>query len=136
MLTGSIQTCQSKDWKFAHSLECSIFQKLKPMVLPNNARALLRMVLRTGRSKYSTQELGIFSNLETHIREIQESQAQLDRVTLTARAIKDYSATDMSEESISGYAARVRIRPKLFHAISGVRPRLTPVCSWISILSI
>lgn len=94
------------------------------MVLPNNARAILRMVLRTGRDKYSTQELGIFSNLETHIREIQESQAQLDRVTLTARAVKDYSATDMSEESISAYAARVRTRPKLFHAISWVHPRL------------
>ncbi|KAJ5105569.1 hypothetical protein NUU61_002916 [Penicillium alfredii] len=101
------RACQSKDWKFAHSLECPIFQKVKPMVLPNNARAILRMVLRTGRNKYSTQELDVFSGLETHMQQIEQSQAQLDRVTLTARAIKNYSETDMNEVSIAEYAAKL-----------------------------
>lgn len=65
------------------------------------------MVLRTDRGKYSSQELSIFSNLETHIEEIQSIQAQTDRITLTAKAVKDYSKTDMTEEAIAGYAARV-----------------------------
>ncbi|KAJ5176124.1 uncharacterized protein N7482_002001 [Penicillium canariense] len=101
------RTCQSKDWKFAHSLECSIFQRLKPQVLPNNARALLRMVLRTSKGKYTTQELGIFTNLETHIQEIQEVQAHLDRINLTSKAVKNYSETDMTQEAIMAYAARL-----------------------------
>lgn len=104
-----LQACQSKDWKFAHSLECSIFQKLKPMVLPNNARALLRMVLRTSRNKYSSEELEVFSNLETHIHDIEQIQAQLDRVTLTAKAVKNYSEAEMSAETMTAYAAKVRL---------------------------
>ncbi|KAJ5242916.1 uncharacterized protein N7469_001243 [Penicillium citrinum] len=103
------RTCQSKDWKFAHSGECSIYQKVKPNVLPNNARAVLRMVVRTGRGKYSSQELETFSNLETHIKEIQELQANLDRVIMTSRAIKNYSESDMTEEAIMTYAAKLEL---------------------------
>lgn len=80
---------------------------MKPNVLPNNARAVLRMVVRTGRGKYSSQELETFSNLETHIKEIQELQANLDRVIMTSRAIKNYSESDMTEEAIMTYAAKV-----------------------------
>jgi SET and MYND domain-containing protein len=90
-------------------MECPIYQKLQPMVLPNNARALLRMVLRTGRGKYSIQELEIFNNLETHMGQIQEIQAQLDRVNLTAKAVKEYSQSDMTHDDIAAYAARVSI---------------------------
>lgn len=90
-------------------MECKIFQKLQPQILPNNARALLRMVLRTGKGKYSPQELAIFSNLETHIAEIQKNQTQMERVALTSKAVKNYSETDMTEEAIAAYAARVCI---------------------------
>ncbi|KAJ5347130.1 zinc finger protein [Penicillium brevicompactum] len=101
------RTCQSKDWKFAHSLECPIFKNLKPMVLPNNARALLRMVLRSARNKYDAEEFKVFEGLETHINEISESQGQLDRITLTARAVKNYSGTDIDEGTVSSYAAKL-----------------------------
>lgn len=79
------------------------------MVLPNNARALLRVVLRTGRSKYTSEELEIFANLESHLHEIQQQQAHLDRIYLTGRAVKNYSETDMKEETITAYAAKVGI---------------------------
>lgn len=77
------------------------------MVLPNNARALLRMVLRTGRNKYSSEELAVFANLETHINDIEQVQAQLDRITLTAKAVSDYSKSEMNAEAMTGYAAKV-----------------------------
>ena len=77
------------------------------MVLPNNARALLRVVLRTARSKYDAEEIKIFDGLETHINEISESQGQLDRINLTARAVKNYSGTDVDEGTIASYAAKV-----------------------------
>ncbi|CAG8890936.1 unnamed protein product [Penicillium egyptiacum] len=101
------RVCQSKDWKFAHSLECPIFKNVKPMVLPNNARALLRVVLRTARKKYDSEESKVFDGLETHINDISESQGQLDRINLTARAVKNYSGTDMDEGTVASYAAKL-----------------------------
>ncbi|KKK12381.1 hypothetical protein P175DRAFT_0467687 [Aspergillus ochraceoroseus IBT 24754] len=102
------RTCQAKDWKSGHSLECSIFQKLTPRVLPNNARAVLRMVLRSGRKKYTSQESDLFVQLETHIREIRdENPAQWERIALSSKAVKAYSGTDMEEETISAFGAKL-----------------------------
>ncbi|KAJ5915977.1 hypothetical protein N7454_010884 [Penicillium verhagenii] len=103
------RTCQSKDWKFAHSMECKVFQKVQPQILPNNARALLRIVLRTGKGKYSPQEMDVFFNLETHVAEIQKNQEHIDRVTLTSKAVKNYSETEMTEEDLSAYATRLEL---------------------------
>ena len=83
------------------------------MVLPNNARAILRIVLRTDRGKYSSQEMDVLSQLETHMAEIQQVQAQLDRVTLTAKAVKEYSKTEMTVEAISAFAAKVCHNPSI-----------------------
>lgn len=77
------------------------------MVLPNNARALLRVVLRNARNKYDSEEIKVFDGLETHINEISESQGQLDRITLTARAVRNYSGVDIDEGTVSSYAAKV-----------------------------
>ena len=86
------------------------------MVLPNNARALLRMVLRSARNKYDAEEFKVFEGLETHINEISESQGQLDRITLTARAVKNYSGTDIDEGTVSSYAAKVSFIKPFNHA--------------------
>lgn len=75
------------------------------------------MVLRTGRGKYSPRELEIFNGLETHMSQIQEIQAQFDRVNLTAKAVKEYSQSDMTHEDIAAYAARVSV--PLFSNIHG-----------------
>lgn len=77
------------------------------MVLPNNARALLRVVLRSARNKYDSEEFKVFEGLESHINEISEIQGQLDRITLTARAVKNYSSTDIEEGTVLSYAAKV-----------------------------
>ncbi|KAI9036710.1 S-adenosylmethionine-dependent methyltransferase [Aspergillus affinis] len=102
------RTCQSKDWKAAHSLECSIYQKLKPRVLPINARAVLRIVLRSQRQKCTPQEMELFLQLETHVQEIQrDNPAQLERIGISAKAVKVYSGTDMKEETISAFGAKL-----------------------------
>ncbi|OJJ31158.1 hypothetical protein ASPWEDRAFT_176257 [Aspergillus wentii DTO 134E9] len=102
------RTCQAKDWKFAHSLECPIYQKLKPRILPNNARAILRMVLRSGRRKYAAQELDLFVRLETHVREIlDQNMKQWERIALSAKAVKAYSGTEMSEQALSAFGAKL-----------------------------
>ncbi|PWY73707.1 SET and MYND domain protein [Aspergillus heteromorphus CBS 117.55] len=102
------KTCQSKDWKFAHSLECGIYQQLQPRILPINARAVLRMVLRNGRKKYGTEEMKLFLELETHIKDIRdENEAQWQRIALCSKAVKTYAGTEMQEEFISAFGAKL-----------------------------
>ncbi|KAL2872429.1 S-adenosylmethionine-dependent methyltransferase [Aspergillus lucknowensis] len=104
------KSCQAKDWKSGHSMECAIYKKLKPKILPNNARAVLRMVLRTAAKKnaYAPQEMELFYQLETHIREIREkNHAHWERISLSSMAVKEYSGTDMKLELISAFSARL-----------------------------
>ncbi|KAL4807180.1 hypothetical protein BDV18DRAFT_113838 [Aspergillus unguis] len=104
------KTCQAKDWKLAHSRECAIYKNLKPRILPINARALLRMVLRTGAKKepYTPDELDLFQSLETHVREIREAnKGQFERIALTSKAVKEYSGASMEEEVLSAYGAKL-----------------------------
>ncbi|KAE8158750.1 hypothetical protein BDV40DRAFT_303877 [Aspergillus tamarii] len=102
--------CQRKDWKFAHAHECAIFKNLNPRILPSNARALLRMIVRTGHKKYTTEELDLFSQLETHITEIRDqSPEQWERIALSSKAVKAYSGTDLKEETISAFGAKLEL---------------------------
>lgn len=102
------QTCQAKDWKTAHSAECKIFKNLAPRVLPINARAMLRIILRRGRQKYTREELDSFAQLETHLEEIREQRAsQWERIELSAKAVKLYSMSDMEEEAVVALGAQV-----------------------------
>ncbi|RJE20264.1 hypothetical protein PHISCL_07397 [Aspergillus sclerotialis] len=117
------KTCQSKDWRTAHSLECAIFQKLKPRILPNNARAVLRMVLRTERQKYKPQELDLFSQLETHIRDIREQNTkQWERISLSATAVKVYAGTGMEEEIIASFFAKLDLNS--FNLVNALYDRI------------
>ncbi|OJJ71851.1 hypothetical protein ASPBRDRAFT_125353 [Aspergillus brasiliensis CBS 101740] len=117
------KTCQAKDWKLGHSLECSIYQQLKPRVLPINARAVLRMVLRSERQKYASEELDQFLQLGTHIKDIRDQSAsQWERISLSSKAIKAYSGTEMSEEVISAMGAKLDLNS--FNLTNAVYDRL------------
>ncbi|KAI3004319.1 hypothetical protein CBS147346_5005 [Aspergillus niger] len=117
------KTCQAKDWKLGHSLECSIYQNLKPRVLPINARAVLRMVLRSELQKYSSEELDQFLQLGTHIKDIRDQSAsQWERISLSSKAIRAYSGTDMSEEVISAMGAKLDLNS--FNLTNAVYDRL------------
>ncbi|KAJ5604821.1 Zinc finger MYND-type [Penicillium lagena] len=103
------RTCQAKDWKFAHSIECSIFQTQKPKILPNNARAILRMVHRAQRHKYHSEEMDLFSNLETHLAQIQQDEEHIGRITMIAKAVKACAKADLDEDAIAQYAAKLDV---------------------------
>ncbi|KAF7115663.1 hypothetical protein CNMCM5793_002903 [Aspergillus hiratsukae] len=111
------KTCQAKDWKFAHSFECRIFKELMPRVLPSNARAILRMVLRSERGKYPKEELELFRKLESHTEDIQaQNWEQWQRISLTAKAVKKYSGCAMDEETICHYGAKLELNSYNFHS--------------------
>ncbi|QKX54018.1 uncharacterized protein TRUGW13939_01100 [Talaromyces rugulosus] len=97
------KNCQLKDWRFAHSLECPIFAKLHPRILPNNVRAVLRIVLRLKNGKCKQDELDAFLKLNTHAR------ADRNDIVLAAKAVKEYSGTDMDEDLIASFFTRLEV---------------------------
>lgn len=66
------------------------------------------MLLRSTKKKYSNQEVDLFVQLETHIRDIRErNMAQWERISLSAKAVKMYSGIDMKEELILAFGTKV-----------------------------
>lgn len=79
-------------------------------MLPSNARAILRMVLRSERGKYPKEELELFRKLESHMAEIQaQNWEQWQRISLTAKAVKKYSGCALDEEMLCHYGAKVSL---------------------------
>ena len=58
--------CQKHAWQKHHSLECKIFAKLQPKVLPNNVRALLRLLLQWKAGRITEQQWDELKELEGH----------------------------------------------------------------------
>jgi hypothetical protein len=66
-------------------------------------------VLRRENQKYADSEFDVFQMLESHAKEIRDSNKdQWDRVLLTAKAVKEYSRSHIEEESIAAFLAKVR----------------------------
>ncbi|KAJ0421803.1 SET and MYND domain protein [Aspergillus carlsbadensis] len=107
------KACQIEDWHLGHRFECSIFKALKPRVLPTNARAVMRIILRlaaSARSAYSPKELSLLCQLESHVDEIRDKNpASWERMTLSAMAVKHYSGTDMGLEEILKLSAKLEV---------------------------
>ncbi|KAL2815376.1 SET and MYND domain protein [Aspergillus granulosus] len=107
------KTCQIKDWNLGHRLECAIFKALKPRILPINARAVLRVLLRMSappKFAYSPEELGLFHQLESHIDQIRDQNAPAwERITLSSMAVKHYSGTNIELEKILEFSAKLDV---------------------------
>ena len=70
----------------------------------------MRMVLRIVAKKndYTREELESFQTLETHIRDIREGNSeQWERISLTSKAVKQYSQSGIEEELLSDFGAKV-----------------------------
>lgn len=67
------------------------------------------MILRSSRQKYTSEEIDLFVQLETHIREIRkQNMEQWERNLLSAKAVKMYSGSDMKEEVVAAFGVKVR----------------------------
>lgn len=78
------------------------------------------MVLRikAGKEPYKGEELGLFQSLDTHVRDIRENnRGQFERITLTSKAVKEYSGVDIEEETMSAYGAKVSSCPQILYQL-------------------
>lgn len=87
-------------------------------MLPINARALLRMVQRWSRGKYTPVEVTLFRDLETHVDDIKAGgTSQWERISLSAKAVKAYSKCGIEEEGVEAFGAKVCLPFVLFYPI-------------------
>lgn len=110
---ATLQACQAASWSAAHKHECAIYKDLHPRVLPVNSRAVLRILfLKSGKIKDVTQaaqQIQSFENLQSHIQEISQiNKEQYERIVLSAKAVHQYSKTNIDLSTIIGYFAKVR----------------------------
>jgi hypothetical protein len=64
--------------------------------------------MRYDHGKYDIQEFNMFNALETHANEIRDNNRERwDSILLSTKVIKDYSGSNMTEEMISSFFAKV-----------------------------
>jgi SET and MYND domain-containing protein len=82
---------------------------MHPHVLPTNSRAVLRIVLLKAAKKLSQGDLEIFEKqLQSHIKDIERTdQKRFQMISLSAEAVRTYSKTNLSLETLRDYFGKV-----------------------------
>lgn len=84
-----------------HKHECGLFARLHPYVLPNNVRAVIQLLLLRKAAKLPAGEWDDLMKLESHLEEWQLRGGQdWENIGLMARGTKEYSGTDLGEETL------------------------------------
>lgn len=91
-----------------HKYECGLFARLHPNVLPNNVRAIIQMLLLRKALKIAEYEWQDFMKLESHLEKWKQQGGKTwENIGLMARGTKEYSGTDLKEETLSEIFGRV-----------------------------
>jgi hypothetical protein len=89
-------------------LECKIFAKLHPNVLPNNVRAILRLLLLQKVKSLPHGEWDQLMVLEAHIDKLRKAGGERwQNLCLMTKAAKEYSGSTLDEDTILGLFCRV-----------------------------
>ncbi|KAH8149607.1 uncharacterized protein LAJ45_06237 [Morchella importuna] len=95
--------CQRADWRALHKVECAIFKKLHPRILPGSVRATIRMLWTTPGEAWSQ-----INSLESHESELRKTD-KWEMITLMAKGAHGYSGTILGEKDVRGVYARLLI---------------------------
>ncbi|KAI1962977.1 hypothetical protein LOZ58_002601 [Ophidiomyces ophidiicola] len=101
--------CQVQSWRAFHKYECKIYKKLHPKILPTSARAVMRIVLLITNSTNDPGSLmPLFHSLTDHRSKIKKERPEhYENLELCAKAVHEYSNTDLSIEEIILYFAKL-----------------------------
>jgi hypothetical protein len=108
------------DWKQGHALECAIYARLAPRVLPLNVRAVLRVLLRQQQrsGKTTATEPGAYESfLELCFPDAEHQRDGLD-LFLLAKAVQEYGGLQGLDQ---GFIAEVfgRVCPPPLSSFNG-----------------
>ena len=147
--------CQKYAWQDHHNLECKIFAKLQPKVLPNNVRALVRLLLNRKEGRITEQQWDELKKLEGHWEDtihrgrdadsnelLSPAQGREERykdVQLIAHATRAYAdvSLDLNEaiQLVSVVSPLSVACPSLFHNGPERAPLQFQVSDWVGPLA-
>ncbi|EXJ95655.1 hypothetical protein A1O1_00777 [Capronia coronata CBS 617.96] len=95
------QKCQTQAWSQYHRLECKLYSKLYPRILPSSVRAIIRLLKQHKEGMLLEGEWEHLLKLESHQEEIAKAGGQRwQDLIIMMQGIKGYSGTDQSPELI------------------------------------
>ncbi|KAI1611569.1 SET and MYND domain-containing protein [Exophiala viscosa] len=95
------QKCQRQAWSAYHRLECKLFARLHPRILPTNVRGIVRLLKQQEAGKLAEGEWVRLLALEAHLDQLRkEGGERWEDLMLMAQATKSYSGSEQSLELI------------------------------------
>ncbi|EXJ89664.1 hypothetical protein A1O3_02731 [Capronia epimyces CBS 606.96] len=95
------QKCQSQAWSQYHRLECNLYSKLHPRVLPSTVRAIIRLLKQYKAGMLPDGEWEQLLALESHQEDFAKAGGQRwQDLLIMMQGIKGYSGTDESPDLI------------------------------------
>ncbi|KIV80913.1 hypothetical protein PV11_08379 [Exophiala sideris] len=95
------QKCQKQAWSRYHRLECELFARLHPRILPTNVRGLVRLLKQHKAGLLAEGEWKRLLALEDHQDQLRrEGGERWEDLMLMAQGIKSYSGSEQSLELI------------------------------------
>ena len=106
----SLQACQAEAWKNHHKLECKVYKRLRPNILPTFARAMLRVLLIRDKGIVAEETWQAFRKLQTHEAEFRTGGGdRWEEVCLASKAIRNWSGADVREDAVRELCCKVGI---------------------------
>lgn len=96
-----VQKCQSQAWSQYHRLECKLYSKLHPRVLPATVRAVIRLLRQHKAELLPEGEWEQLLALESHQDDLAKSESRRwQDLLIMMQGIKGYSETEHSPDLI------------------------------------
>ncbi|KAK6382733.1 hypothetical protein LTS17_003402 [Exophiala oligosperma] len=93
--------CQKSAWAQYHRLECKVYGRLFPNILPSNVRAIIRLLMQNEAGLLPVGELDELLSLESHWDKLQGAGGERwENLLLITQAIKSYSGSDLAVQRI------------------------------------
>ncbi|OQV01232.1 SET domain-containing protein [Cladophialophora immunda] len=95
------QKCQTRAWLEYHRLECKLYGRLHPRILPSTARAIIRLLKQHKAQLLSQSEWDQLLTLESHQEDLIKAGGQRwQDIFIMMKGIKSYCGTNHSEETV------------------------------------
>ena len=101
------QKCQTRAWSQYHRLECKLFGRLHPRLLPTPVRAIIRVLKQQEAELLPENEWGDLLATESHFDDSIKDQKRWQDLFIMSKGIKSYCGTDHSQETILHLACKV-----------------------------
>ncbi|KIW90463.1 uncharacterized protein Z519_09109 [Cladophialophora bantiana CBS 173.52] len=95
------QKCQTRAWSEYHRLECKLYGRLHPRILPSTVRAIVRLLKQHKAHLLPHSEWDQLLALESHQEDLLNAGGKrCQEIFIMMKGIKSYCGTDHSEETI------------------------------------